>query len=109
MRRLRQPNGSFCISGSLAELLRFDGIAAVSEDSRTSLLEYWRWLGASRTPPVQVIPLGIKPHPFSQIGGNSPGGALPIVLCVGSLEGRKNHVTLLDACKEIERSMRDLH
>jgi len=38
----------------LRELLMFDGIAAVSEDSRQSLLEYWRWLGLGPT----------KPRPF---------------------------------------------
>ena len=34
----------------LRELLQFDGVAAVSEASRESLLGYWRWLGASRHP-----------------------------------------------------------
>ena len=85
----------------LRELLQFDGIAAISEDSRQSLLEYWRWLGVSDVPPVEVIPLGIDPP--------APAGAkfapsplqLPVILSVGSLEGRKNHLALLDACERL--------
>jgi glycosyltransferase involved in cell wall biosynthesis len=84
----------------LHELLGFDGIAAVSEDSRDSLIEYWRWLGVHTAPPVQAIPLGVE------IGGNAlrdlpPPGARPTVLCVGSIEGRKNHVALLEACEQL--------
>ena len=50
----------------LHKLLAFDGIAAVSADSRDSLLDYWRWLGVRATPPVQAIPLGVdeKCHPM---------------------------------------------
>ena len=39
----------------LIELLGFDGIAAVSEDSRASLLDYWRWLGLKKFPAVTAI------------------------------------------------------
>ena len=107
----------------LVELLQFDGIAAVSEDSRTALLDYWRWLGVSRAPPVQTIALGIEPQHRSPIGENSPEGRTtgrqdsrtpreqtspivpssrgPVVLCVGSIEGRKNHLALLEACEKI--------
>ncbi len=84
----------------LHELRAFDGIAAVSEDSRDSLIDFWRWLGARDTPPVQAIPLGVETK------GNvlryiPPVGALPVVLCVGSIEGRKNHPALLEACEEL--------
>jgi len=83
----------------LVELLRFDGIAAVSEDSRDALLDYWHWLGVPNTPPVRAIPLGMDTHapvPNSEI---SPRPAPPIVLCVASIEGRKNHPALLAACE----------
>jgi hypothetical protein len=43
----------------LSELLQFDGVAAISEDSRACLLDYWRWLGVHRHPPVQTIGLGV--------------------------------------------------
>ncbi|MBI4626067.1 MAG: glycosyltransferase [Verrucomicrobia bacterium] len=106
----------------LGELLAFDGIAAVSEDSRTTLLDYWRWLGAKHPPPVQAIPLGVdlpgNPIGYSPAGGAAPavlgvdlpgnpigyspaGGAAPVVLSVGSIEGRKNHLALVEACEEL--------
>lgn len=89
----------------LIELLEFDGIAAVSEDSRDALLDYWRWLGIKRTPPVQAIPLGIDPQPAAETGEISPAirtsPGSPTVLCVGSIEARKNHLALLAACEDL--------
>ncbi len=85
----------------LVELLSFDGIAAVSEDSRDALLDYWRWLGVRDTPRVQAIPLGIAPQPAKPNGEISPPASPPMVLCVGSIEGRKNHAALLDACEQL--------
>jgi glycosyltransferase involved in cell wall biosynthesis len=85
----------------LRELLKFDGIAAVSEDSRTSLLEYWEWLGAEKRPPVKAIPLGVDPQPRASSGDNSPNGSDPVVLSIGTIEGRKNHLALLDACEAL--------
>lgn len=80
----------------LAELLRFDGVAAVSEDSRATLVDYWHWLGAKSAPPVVALPLGIEPPPAQ---ATSPAAAaVPTILCVGSIEGRKNHLALLEAC-----------
>jgi glycosyltransferase involved in cell wall biosynthesis len=82
----------------LTELLAFDGIAAVSADSRDTLLDYWRWLGVDRMPAVQAIPLGVDTTPTP----NTPSpGARPVVLCVGSIEGRKNHLALLAACEQL--------
>ncbi len=73
--------------GYLRELLQFDGIAAVSEDSRQSLVDYWQWLGlsATDTPPVRAIPLGVDPvgNPIGYSG--PPSGAPATVLCVGSI------------------------
>lgn len=89
--------------GYLRELLQFDGIAAVSEDSRQSLLDYWQWLGlsAAQTPPVHAIPLGIDPA-SNPMGYSSPAPGAPItVLSVGTIEGRKNHLALLDAAEQL--------
>jgi glycosyltransferase involved in cell wall biosynthesis len=83
--------------GYLRQLLAFDGIAANSAASRDSLLGYWRWLGVAKTPPVQAIPLGLDPAPAA--AAPSPSSSVPTVLCVGSIEGRKNHAALLDACE----------
>jgi glycosyltransferase involved in cell wall biosynthesis len=85
--------------GYLRDLLGFDGIAAVSEASRESLIGYWRWLGVSKAPPVAAIPLGLDP-PSPARETRSPA-ATPTVLCVGSIEGRKNHAALLDACESL--------
>jgi glycosyltransferase involved in cell wall biosynthesis len=81
----------------LVELLEFDGIAAVSEDSRQTLIDYWQWLGVGRTPPVFAIPLGLD-IPATEPTPIAPGGP-PVVLTVASIEGRKNHVALLEACE----------
>jgi glycosyltransferase involved in cell wall biosynthesis len=82
--------------GYLQDLLRFDGVAAVSEASRKSLVDYWAWLGVKKTPTVAAIPLGIDSPPAT---GAAESGGTPVVLCVGSIEGRKNHAALLDACE----------
>ena len=85
----------------LRELLAFDGIAAVSEDSRQSLVDYWTWLGVTNPPPVRAIPLGIDPPREVPPSSERGAGSAPIVLSVGSIEGRKNHVALLEACERL--------
>lgn len=85
--------------GYLRQLLAFDGIAANSAASRESLLGYWRWLGEPNVPPVAVVPLGLDPVPAAHSGGPAPG--IPTVLSVGTIEGRKNHAALLDACETL--------
>lgn len=82
----------------LRELLAFDGIAAVSSDSRDSLCDYWRWLGVTAAPPVRAIPLGTD-GPRHPPGDTSGSAGAPVVLSVGSIEGRKNHLALLEACE----------
>jgi glycosyltransferase involved in cell wall biosynthesis len=86
----------------LHELLAFDGIAAVSEDSRDSLRDYWRWLGVPRTPPVHAIPLGVD-KVCQLMDDKSPASSAgaPVVLSVGTIEGRKNHLALLDAAEQL--------
>ena len=74
--------------GYLRDLLGFDGVAAVSAASRESLIGYWRWLGVPRMPAVEAIPLGLDVP-------------VPVVLSVGSIEGRKNHAALLEACESL--------
>lgn len=85
--------------GYLQELLKFDGIAAVSEESRDSLLAYWHWLGAANPPPVKAIPLGVDPPRAARPAPAAARPGLPVVLSVGTLEGRKNHLALLEACE----------
>ncbi len=83
----------------LQELLAFDGIAAVSADSRDALLDYWRWLGRPTHPPVIALPLALELCHAIRDKASAAGG--PVVLCVGSLEGRKNHVTLFAAAEKL--------
>ncbi len=85
--------------GYLQELLAFDGIAAVSADSRDTLLDYWHWLGVASHPPVISLPLGLPT--FHLISEMSPATKSPVVLSVGSIEGRKNHLALLDAAETL--------
>lgn len=84
----------------LRELLIFDGIAAISEESRDSLLRYWHWLGVSQTPPVFALPLGVDPV-TSQASPSASPAHIPVALCVGTLEGRKNHAQLFEACERL--------
>lgn len=87
----------------LIELSQFDGVAAVSEDSAESLREFWRWAGVTRPPPVQTIPLGIDD---CRAKCNSPAEptSRPRVLCVSTIEGRKNHLALLEAAEMLWRA-----
>ena len=87
--------------GYLRELLAFDGIAATSETSRDALRDYWRWLGVRDTPPIATISLGVDlpARPISQL--STLNAQLPTVLSVGTLEARKNHLALLDACEQL--------
>ena len=86
----------------LIELLAFDGIAAVSDHSHAALVEYWNWLGARHQPRVTTIGLGMEIYqsPPPTADAPFPPGE-PVVLCVGSIEGRKNHPALLDACEQL--------
>ncbi|GAB1488542.1 hypothetical protein MASR2M8_09870 [Opitutaceae bacterium] len=88
----------------LQELLAFDGIAAVSEDSRDALLDYWAWLGTKAAPPVQAIPLGIDDDAHIEAPAPCAGSEQLVVLSVGTLEARKNHVALLQACESLWRA-----
>jgi glycosyltransferase involved in cell wall biosynthesis len=95
---LTPPGTVARLPGYLRELLLFDGIAAVSEDSAASLRDYWQWLGVAGAPPVRAVPNGVDPVPPAP--AEIPAG-VPRVLCVGTIEGRKNHLALLEACEAL--------
>jgi glycosyltransferase involved in cell wall biosynthesis len=86
----------------LRELLVFDGVAAISEDSAASLRDYWRWLGVANPPPVHAIPLAIdRTHTDAAAPVPAVPGTTPRLLCVCTIEGRKNHLALLEACETL--------
>lgn len=85
----------------LGELAAFDGIAAVSNESREALLAHWAAQGRRDAPPVQTIPLGVTPVAATARGSTPAATSDRIVLSVGSIEGRKNHLALLEACERL--------
>ncbi len=89
----------------LRELAQFDAIAADSADARDTLVDYWKWLGLANPPPVVAHPLGIDL--CQPIVDNPPATARPTLLFVSSIEGRKNHLALLEACESLWASGRD--
>ncbi len=86
----------------LRELLQFDGIAAISETSAAILRDYWQWLGVTNPPPVAAIPLAIGSKQPSPVVASAATDS-PRLLCVGTIEGRKNHLALLEACEALWR------
>jgi glycosyltransferase involved in cell wall biosynthesis len=82
----------------LRELAQFDGVAAVSEDSAAALRAWWSWAELKDVPPVRALPLGLDP--IRSVPAAAAGSA-PRVLCVSTIEGRKNHAALLEAAEQL--------
>jgi len=89
--------------GYMKLLARFDRVWAVSEASRRELVEFWRWQGVERTPPVDVLALGADFNGAPRVTARPPppAGTLPQLLCLGIVEPRKNQSFLLDVCEEL--------
>ena len=80
----------------LLQLLQFDGIAAISESSKEELQSYWGWLGLKKHPIIRAIPLGVDLAHTRSMPSFTQDQEIKI-LCVGSIEGRKNQLSLLKA------------
>jgi glycosyltransferase involved in cell wall biosynthesis len=84
----------------LKSLASFDRVWAISETSRRELVGYWKWLGITSAPTVEVLPLGAdlsgKPRRTEQTAAGAPN-----LLCVGILEPRKNQLFLLEVCEAL--------
>lgn len=84
----------------LERLREFDIIAAISGESRERLLRYWREQGLEKIPEVVAIPLGVDSVAGAECVPMERDKS-PLVLSVGTLEARKNHVALLEACESL--------
>ncbi len=83
----------------MAGLAGFHEIVANSEQSASDLRDFWQSRGLPSPPPVTPHPLAID-----EAGGPRPRRAAPAsrsVLCVATLEARKNHLTLLAAAEHL--------
>ena len=92
----------------LRELATLNGVAAISEASRCDLQEQWARLGVTQHPVATAIPLGInRPPGLPQPQAASQLRLSPLILSVGSIEGRKNHRALLEAAEALWREGRN--
>jgi glycosyltransferase involved in cell wall biosynthesis len=82
----------------IISLSNFDLVICVSEASRDDLLKLWSELGA---PPTETV---VETWPIEALGpsqNQASAGSRATVLCVGSFELRKNHLTLLRAANAL--------
>jgi glycosyltransferase involved in cell wall biosynthesis len=88
----------------LRALAGFRGIACVSDFSRRQLLDAWEQLGIVSTAEMRTVRLGLRVDHLAP----RPAGPKPVVegvprrvLCVSTLEPRKQHAALLDAAETL--------
>jgi glycosyltransferase involved in cell wall biosynthesis len=83
-------------------LAQFERVWAVSSASRQELMEFWSWQGLESTPPVEVLPLGADFNRSPRAALREPA-SVPMLLCVGIVEPRKNQAFLLEVCEQLWR------
>jgi glycosyltransferase involved in cell wall biosynthesis len=87
--------------GYMKLLAGFDRVWAVSAASRRDLLEFWRWQGVARPPPVDLLGLGADFDGTARVTARTAPTGIPRLLCVGIFEPRKNQAFLLQVCMEL--------
>jgi glycosyltransferase involved in cell wall biosynthesis len=87
----------------LRELATLDGIACVSDFSRKELLLAFEKVGAVPPQNIRVVPLGLRSDHLGSPGEcqNRDTGQRPTLLCVATIEPRKNHAALLEAAERL--------
>lgn len=94
----------------LAALRHMDALAAISR-SAAGEFQGWRTMISSTGiagPRIASVPLPIEGRPVTDgeseaVGGLVPDDGLPLLLCVGSHEPRKNHLAVLHAAELLWR------
>jgi len=97
---LSSPKTIARLSCYMQQLATFDAVAPNSEASKNDLLEAWNALHIKNIPLVKALPLCVeqKNEPKIQFSYDK---TTKNILCVGSIEGRKNHVALLEAAETL--------
>ncbi len=84
------------------ELLQhYDGVAAVSESSKQDLLDYWATNRVRNPPPVETISPGTGLVSLERVEGSNGAAEKPRLLMVATIEKRKNHMAVLEACERL--------
>lgn len=105
---LRHPHSTWPQSvarhpGYMKLLSGFDRLWAVSRASREDLFGFWRWAGVASPAPVDILALGADASGLPRVvaAPTEPPQGLPLLLCVGILEPRKNQALLLRVCSQL--------
>ncbi|MEM9445835.1 MAG: glycosyltransferase [Verrucomicrobiota bacterium] len=92
---------SHCFEDYMYSLSYFDQIISISEASKNDLLSFWRELSIEPSN-VDAVLLGCDVSAYKGSQQNTKGSKLS-VLYVSTLEPRKNHLSLLNACEALWR------
>ena len=106
---LSPPSAVARFPSYMQELLDFDGVATNSEASREELIGYWQWLGVGQMPDVRVLPFGFDHIGKLEGASRVHPSPIPTILSVGTIEGRKNHLALLEAADFLWESGEKFH
>ncbi len=82
-------------------LSRFSRVVVPSLASKTDLERYWDFLELPLRPGVSVVEHGLREIGSGELRNAPPSDAPKNLLCLGTLEARKNHLCLLEACHKL--------